>query len=71
MTGPETALKRSKLKVISHALDVPGTCAPNVVGCLKGTCDGILRIITTFNGNKNFYDSFGDIPWLHHKIINR
>ena len=31
----------------------------------------ILRTYTTLNGHKNiFYDSFGDILWLHDKIIN-
>ena len=52
-------------------LDVHGTRATNVVGCLEGTLDDLLRTSMTLNGNKNsFYDRFGVIPWLHHKIIN-
>ena len=35
------------------------------------TLDGVFSTSMTLNGhNNNFYDRFGVIPWLHHKIIN-
>ena len=71
MIGPEWALKRSKLKAIVHAFRCPRTRAPNVVGCLERTWDGILKTPTTLNEHKNnFYDHFGIIPSLHDIILN-
>ena len=71
ITGPERTLKRSKIEGYKSRFYVPGICAPNVVGYLERTLDGILRNSTTLNGhNNNFYDRFEAIPWLHHKIIN-
>ena len=62
----------SKLKVIVvTVLVVPGPVSPNVVGCLEGIGEGILRTSTTFHGHKNkFYDRFGTILWLHDEIVN-
>ena len=44
-------------------LYVHGTPALNVLGCLVGKWDGILRNSMNLNGPKNnFYDRLGDIP---------
>ena len=52
-------------------LRVHGIRAPNVVGCLERIWDGILRNPAALNGDKNnFYDRFGAISLVHHKIIN-
>ena len=69
MVGLGGQLKQSKLKAIHTFRRL--TRVPNVVGCLEGTWDGILRTPTTLNGHKtNFYDRFGVIQWLHDKIID-
>ena len=52
-------------------LDIHGTLAVNVVGCLEGKWDAILRTFTTLNKHKNnLYDHFRVIPWLRDRIIN-
>ena len=47
ITGPRGALKRSKLKAISHDFWRPRDRAPNVVRFLEGTWDGISRTSTS------------------------
>ena len=52
-------------------LDIHGNLALNVVGCLEGTWDGILRTSMTLNKHKdNLYDRFRVIPLVHDRIIN-
>lgn len=52
MTGIGAALKRSKLKPISHALDVFGARSPNVMEYLVGTWEDILTTLASLNGNR-------------------
>ena len=61
--GAQRSPKTVKIESYVTVLDVPDTRAPNAVGCLEGTWDGILRHSTTLNRHKNnFYDRFGAIP---------
>ena len=71
ITGSRGALKRSKLKAISHSFRRPQDLCTEFHEMPRGTWDGILITSMTLNGQKNsFYDCFGVIPWLHDTIIN-
>ena len=69
--GTGETLKRTKLKAISHAFGRPRTPCTEGRGMPRGDMGAYTKDSHGFERHKNdFYDRFGAIPWLHHKIIN-
>ena len=69
MTGPEGALKRSKLKTISHGFRRSWEPCTEFHGMSRGDIGWYIKGFHDLNGHKNsFYDRFGAISWLHLKI---